>query len=572
MAGSDDRSLCLIADARLDQRPALARELNLSASGRRFTDPELILAAYRRWGVGCLEHLLGDFSFLLWDEPRGRLFCARDHLGLRPLYYARTAAGFVFGSSPDLLHTAGVIAPELNRQRVADYLAPGLEGISLTSSFFQSVVRLPPAHQLCVEADETKVACYWNPQERSELRFSSDAEAADAVMEVLGSAVSDRLSSVDNVASMLSGGLDSSLLACVTRSLSAGAQARQLTTISALSPEPGDCPDPFYVDLVRRALDSRHLSVSTSDMAKLLGELRSFSVAAGEPFDASMTMVAAICLKAKSAGFEAVMDGVDGDLVASLGDDYLQRLLFDGRWRTLAHEFMAMGRIWREEVNLFGLFRYTLLPGLVPTAFRALRRRSAPSRIATRLCRDTLLSKSFINEVGLVERIGEQQRLGPSGVPKTMAEAHLRRVTQPGLTVGIERYSRVADACGVSHLSPLLDKRFVEFCVNLPWNFKVRHGQSKYLFRQLLKDQGLPQLSQRHDKYGLGRVFTRNWMLLNRGDDERLLLQHEDRLAEFLDMDAYRRSRARYFEEGKMDDYGMWQVIHLLRWLTVRNL
>ena len=73
------------------------------------TDTEVLLAAYARWGVACLDRLIGMFSFLLWDEKRQKLFAARDRFGVKPLYYHQAANGSLFiASEIKALHAAGV--------------------------------------------------------------------------------------------------------------------------------------------------------------------------------------------------------------------------------------------------------------------------------------------------------------------------------------------------------------------------------------------------------------------------------------------------------------------------------
>ena len=85
-----DGRLWVVADARIDARTDLIAELARRGeeAARTATDVELVLRAYRAWGVQSVEHLLGDFSFAVWDAAEGRLFCARDHLGVKPLFHA----------------------------------------------------------------------------------------------------------------------------------------------------------------------------------------------------------------------------------------------------------------------------------------------------------------------------------------------------------------------------------------------------------------------------------------------------------------------------------------------------
>jgi asparagine synthase (glutamine-hydrolysing) len=97
-----ERSGCVItADVRLDNRPELLNALDLGEQGPVAGDAGLILAAYLAWGTACVERFLGDFAFAIWDPRQRRLFCARDHLGMRPFYYHHSACRFfAFASEP----------------------------------------------------------------------------------------------------------------------------------------------------------------------------------------------------------------------------------------------------------------------------------------------------------------------------------------------------------------------------------------------------------------------------------------------------------------------------------------
>src|SRR5690606_4902269 len=83
---SDDGQLVLTADARIDNRDELFTALTITKPQGETADSELILAAYERWGESCVDHLLGDFAFALWDGRNKRIFCARDHFGAKPFY------------------------------------------------------------------------------------------------------------------------------------------------------------------------------------------------------------------------------------------------------------------------------------------------------------------------------------------------------------------------------------------------------------------------------------------------------------------------------------------------------
>ena len=96
-----DRQVWIVADARIDDRQTLTEKLGLTHranSEQILTDIELILRAYLRWGDDCVQHLLGDFAFGIWDDRTGRLFCARDQMGVKLFYYSQVSNYLVIRS------------------------------------------------------------------------------------------------------------------------------------------------------------------------------------------------------------------------------------------------------------------------------------------------------------------------------------------------------------------------------------------------------------------------------------------------------------------------------------------
>jgi asparagine synthase (glutamine-hydrolysing) len=188
--------------------------------------------------------LLGDFAFAIWDGPRGTLFCARDLFGARPLYYHyRPGKVFGFASTPAALFAGSVLPRQLNEARIADYLVSELEGIDKTSTFYAEVFRLPPAHTATIGPTGLSLKRYWQPQPGPELRLATDEEYEEAFLDPFGKAVECRLRGGDTVASMLSGGMDSSSIVGVARKLRLDAGGPPLRTFSVIRREPAGCPE-----------------------------------------------------------------------------------------------------------------------------------------------------------------------------------------------------------------------------------------------------------------------------------------------------------------------------------------
>lgn len=191
-------NLRLIANARIDDR---AKE---SA-----TDEELILDAYERWGEDCVKHLIGDFAFAIRDGEK--LFCARDHFGVKPFFYTHVGGEFKFSTTLNELRPG--VSNTLNEIAVGDYLLFGVNQDNSTT-IFKDIQRLPPGHTLIVENNEIKIRRYWAPALPAEVRYRDSESYVERFLELFTRAVRDRLRT-DRVAISMSGGLDSTSLAAI---------------------------------------------------------------------------------------------------------------------------------------------------------------------------------------------------------------------------------------------------------------------------------------------------------------------------------------------------------------------
>jgi asparagine synthase (glutamine-hydrolysing) len=214
-----DGRFWITADARIDCRADLVAKLRDSKYEipTDIADSELILRAFGKWGEDCVQYLRGDFAFAIWDTIRRELFCARDHLGVKPFYYAEVAEAFIFSNTLNCVRLHPGISDELNDDAILDFLIVGLNCDNGATSF-RAVRRLPPAHSISVAAGGVRLRCYWSVPIGGRIRYRRDEDYLHHFHSLFQAAVKDRIRT-DRVGVALSGGLDSGSIAAEAKQL-----------------------------------------------------------------------------------------------------------------------------------------------------------------------------------------------------------------------------------------------------------------------------------------------------------------------------------------------------------------
>jgi asparagine synthase (glutamine-hydrolysing) len=185
----------------------------LDVPWRSQSDTEVVLEAFAAWGPRCLDELVGMFAFAIWDRAERRLFCARDRLGIKPLYYAPLEDGWAIASEIGALLAAGVPA-RANERVIYDFLARDFYDHD-DACFFDGVAKLPPAHWMWLAADRhSHRTAYWDlAREADKIVVPADRdERGEELVSRMADAVRISLRSDVPVGITLSGGLDSATL------------------------------------------------------------------------------------------------------------------------------------------------------------------------------------------------------------------------------------------------------------------------------------------------------------------------------------------------------------------------
>ena len=215
-----DGRIWIVADARVDARDDLIARLaerEPDTCAANATDVELIARAYGVWKEECVTHLLGDFAFVVWDETRRQLFCARDQMGVKPLFYARLGQTIVISNTLECVRLHHQVSNDLNDLAIADFLVFG-NNQEHDTTVFRDIQRLPPAHCMTWSIDATQCRRYWTLPVDEPIHFKRADDYTDRFTELVQRATRDRLRT-GSVGVLMSGGVDSTTLAAVARDL-----------------------------------------------------------------------------------------------------------------------------------------------------------------------------------------------------------------------------------------------------------------------------------------------------------------------------------------------------------------
>ena len=281
------------------------RALLPGAPWRSGSDAETVLRAYLRWGPACLDRMRGMFAFAVWDGRERALFCARDRLGIKPLYLYQRADRLLFASEVRALLASGLVPRKLDRNALAGYVRFG--AVPEPSTLVRGVESLPAGCWARARAGRTlEVRPYWSPPapRRRTLRSRQDADAR--VERLLQRSVGEHLLSDVPVALFLSGGLDSSLIAA----FASRATSRPLVGFTVGSPE--------------RALDESAIAAQVASRCGLehrrvvfgereLGPLVEAAVAAMDQPTMDGLNTYLVSRAVHEAGFKVALSGLGGD-------------------------------------------------------------------------------------------------------------------------------------------------------------------------------------------------------------------------------------------------------------------
>ena len=451
MRAPDEDDVVLTFSGEIYNYTELRREL--AARGHHFrtrSDTEVLLHGYLEWGADCVRRLNGMFAFGVWDGRRQELLLARDRLGVKPLYYAPLAEGVLFGSEPKAVLAHPQFRPEIDSEGLAELFSQVGTGTP-GHGVYRGLSQVRPGTLVRVGRDGIRTSVYWTLEARE--HTDDLATTAGNVRELLADAV-DRQTVADvPLCSLLSGGLDSSVMSALAAD---SLRRRDQGKLATFSVDFAGSTDAFMPDHLRPSHDEPFARAAAEHIGSCHGTI---TLEADDLVEAQWLPLAAHDLP-------------------TFGDMYVSFALL---CREISKQStVALSGEAADEV--FGGYPWYHVPALL----------AAPTfPWAARGSWEPLLHPDVRARVRLGEYAADRYAQALAEVPQLAGESPWQRRIREVLYLGLTRWlpflldrkDRLSMAYGLEVRVPFTDHRLVEYVWNVPWSMKEADGIEKGLLR-----------------------------------------------------------------------------------------
>lgn len=475
----------------------------LEGKGHRFrsnTDTEVIIHSYEEWGHDCLQRFNGMFAFAIWNDKEQELWLVRDRLGVKPLYYFIDSGKIVFASEIKAIFQVPGITRRPDSQAVLDYLM--YQFTFGDETFFTGIRKLLPGHYMLLKGGSCRLVRYWAPP-RDTIDLDGKRgvkELQERVKNLLIDSIRLRLRSDVEVGCYLSGGIDSSSITCLASKLS----VQRIKSFTGKFSESPEFDETNYARIVSdfAATDYHELNVEFGAVKDMLAKIIWYM---DEPTAGPGVVPQYFISELASRFVKVVLGGQGGDELFG-GYGWYRKALFAillRKWR-FSHEVFKSGSALsflmdygkREGIAriLEGCLRFGLRDEAA-TVYRKARSIFGPREIGGIIRGGILDSGVMDSEDRFLEAFTEIEG-------EDIVSRFFKFDVQYYLPALLHVEDRTSMAVSLESRLPLLDYRFVELACQIPSEWKIGMGNSKYLLRESLKDILPPEIYLRRDKKG----------------------------------------------------------------------
>jgi asparagine synthase (glutamine-hydrolysing) len=450
------------------------------------SDTEVILHLYKQEGEACVQRLNGQWAFAIWDSLRNKLFLSRDRLGIRPLFYTETKDSFLFASEIKALFACPEVERELDLHALDEIFTFWVTLPQRTA--FKNIRQLQPGHSLVIENGTVRVSEYWRLEYAPENEKGEDnvKRRSEELLALLQDATRIRLRSDVPVGAYLSGGLDSTFITALTKSL----VGDRLRTFSISFDDP-EFDEGAYQKEASSSLHTDHSETRCTyeDIGRIFPEVVWHTE---QPI--LRTAPAPLFLLAKlvrSSGFKVVLTGEGADETLG-GYDIFKEVKIREFWARrpdsqirpllLKRLYPYMDGIQKQPSAYLRRFFHVSPQSLTSPFFSHLPRWDLTAKLKTFLSNEARAENASYHP--LRELLQSLPRSYGSWSSFTRAEYLEARLLLPGYILSSQG-DRMAMAHGIEGRHPFLDYRVAEFAAALPSRLKMKVLDQKYLLKQV---------------------------------------------------------------------------------------
>ncbi len=523
---------------------------------RTNSDTEVIVHGYEQWGADFLPRLNGMFAIALHDVRAGVLLLARDHVGIKPLYYALTAGHLVWGSEIKTVLASGLVETELDVDSLGQFMAweycPG------EMTLLRAVRKLLPAHVLTLDLNSGRhqIRRYWSPPLADASSALTDEDWLDRVDQAIQAAVRRQMVSDVPLGAFLSGGVDSSL---ITHAMG------RATTFSI------GFDDPSYNELAHSKRVAEHLGVEhvteiiQDDVLQLFDRLMTYM---DDPVADSSIFPTFLVSRLARSRVTVSLSGDGGDELFAGYETYVAA--------RLAQRYVKLPRLVRRGViePVAGLMRPTRLKkGLVNKALRFLEGMQHADVLDHTRWRAFLTEQAW-GRVFTPEAAGEMTTPVTGHIAALFDEARDRTPLARQLYVDVGSYlpddiltkvDRMSMAVSLEARVPLLDREIVELAFEVPDALKIRAGQTKWILKKIA-ERYLPTASVYRPKEGFS-VPLKHWIVSGyRSMMDELLSPQRLREGGIFNASEVERLKAEHLAGRRNHAHQLWAMMMFHAW------
>lgn len=496
--------LAITMDVRLDNRKELAEQLHITDRPLdEITDSDLILAAYKKWEKQCPKYLLGDFVFAIWDEKKKELFVARDHIGIKSLYYYVNDKLIVFGNDIRAILAHPSVPKKFNEKMIAYYL---IEKKDSVMTFYEDIYKLEAATSMSISRSSLSQSLFWDIQDYPKIRYSCFEDYEQHLKKLLKQVIKDRIRSDYEVTSHLSGGLDSSSIAVVAaRELS---KKREIVHSYnwAYHPEKKNNPDHFEwanSDIIaqKEGIENEIIKFDLSDLEKIFED---YDVSMNDTLDFWYEYI--VRDKSQERNSRTILSGWGGDEFISYGGgkSFYTELFWRGK------PFYVLKEIFRQtrnfafisylQVLIKRLMKEIILPRVSITFFNKLYTFNYGGPSYKKLIEESgIATKCISKHFNITSKQNDRIVIGKR-------VETLNRFYDGYIQERCESWGSASFKNCLEYRFPLLDKRIIEFSLGIPLSLYRERTNIRFLYRKCIEELLPKDIIWSDTKYETKRV------------------------------------------------------------------